>query len=410
MVGVRRPGSGIRGPRSAIGALLGAALLFAGASDGVDSARLAAIPARVRHFVDSGSIAGAVMLVQRHGQTVHLSAVGMQNVEDKVPMRTDSIFQIMSMTKPFTSVGIMMLVEEGRVDLWNPVEKYLPEFHAMTLRLPSGELARPSRPITLRDLLTHSSGMGDPEGEVQDILVKMDRPLADAVRFYAKQPLHFEPGAKWMYSNTGMATLGRIIEVVSGEPYERFIETRILQPLEMKDTFFYPPAGKTARIALVYGHTDGKLTRAGADILGGDPALYRKGAKYACPECGLFSTATDLSHFYQMMLNRGVWNGRRLMSPAAVAVMSHPQGIPNSWFPGSAYGLGWEIVTEPIGTLSLLSMGSYGHGGAFGTHGWIDPKKEMVTVFLVGTSDGSGKNAEDAFEAMANSAVEDTAE
>jgi CubicO group peptidase (beta-lactamase class C family) len=394
-------------------ALLAASLLHGAdveAKSGVDAARLAAIPSRLKHFVDDGSIAGAVALVERHGELLHLSAVGMQNVEEKVPMRTDSIFQIMSMTKPITSAGIMMLLEEGRLDLWDDLEKYLPEFRDMSLRLPSGELTRPARPITIRDLLTHSSGMGDPEGEVEHILTKMDRTLADAVSHYAKQPLHFEPGAKWMYSNTGMATLGRIIEVVSGQPYEQFIEARILKPLGMKDTFFYPPAEKTARIALIYRHTDGKLTRSGAGILGGDPVLYRKGAKYPCPECGLFSTAVDLSHFYQMMLNHGVWNGTRLLSPAAVHVMSHPQGIPNAWFPGSAYGLGWEIITEPVGTLSLLSIGSYGHGGAFGTHGWIDPKKDMVTVFLVGAGDDRSKEAEDAFEVTANSAVLDAAE
>ncbi len=377
------------------------------AKAGMDAARLAAISPRQQQFADSGAIAGTVTLIERHGELVHIGAVGMQNVEDKVPMKNDSIFQIMSMTKPITSVGIMMLVEEGRVDLYDDVEKYLPEFHDMTLRLPSGELARPSRPITIRDLLTHSSGMGDPEGEVQDILKKMNRSLADAVSRYAKQPLHFEPGAKWMYSNTGMATLGRIIEVVSGQPYEQFIDARILKPLGMKDTFFFPPADKISRIALVYTHEGGKLKRSGADILGGDPGLYRKGAQYPCPECGLFSTAEDLSHFYQLMLNKGTWNGVRLLSPASVQVMTHPQGIPGAWYPGAAYGLGWEIVTEPRGTLTLLSVGSYGHGGAFGTHGWIDAGKDMITVFMIGSSDDSGKQAEDAFEAMANSAVVD---
>jgi CubicO group peptidase (beta-lactamase class C family) len=399
----------------ALSILAGAALplaLLRGADQhpGTDPARLAAIGPRMQQFVDSGAIAGAVTLVQRHGEMLHLNAVGMQNVEDKVPMKTDSIFQIMSMTKPITSAGIMMLLEEGRLDLYEKVETYLPEFHDQALRQPSGELIAPARPITIRDLLTHSSGMGDPQGQAKDILHKLDRSLAEAVKLYARQPLDFEPGTKWQYSNTGMATLGRIIEVVSGQPYEQFIESRILTPLGMKDTFFYPPAEKIERIALVYTHEGGKLKRAGPEALGGDPALYRKGAKYPCPECGLFSTAQDLSHFYQMMLSRGVYEGKRLLSPAAVQVMSRPQGVPGAWFHGARYGLGWEVIDEPVGTLTLLSIGSYGHGGAFGTHGWIDPKKDMLTVFLVGYTDDSGSQAEDAFQSMAGSAVLDAVE
>ena len=172
--------------------------------NGVDPDRLAAIPARMKEFSVRGEVAGTVTLIARHGSIVMLEAAGYQDIEAKKPMRTDSIFQTMSMTKPVTGTGIMMLMEEGRLALIDPVEKYLPEFQGQTM---GGR--KPSRPITIRDLMTHTSGMSGPHGDMQGIYQRMDRTLADAVSSYAKQPLEFEPGAKWMYSNTGIATLGR---------------------------------------------------------------------------------------------------------------------------------------------------------------------------------------------------------
>ncbi len=376
---------------------------------GMDPALLARIPARMKSFVDRGTISGAVTLVARHGVLASLDAVGYQDLESKKPMRTDTIFQIMSMTKPVTAAGIMLLMEEGRLALSDPVEKYLPEFRGMWV-LESREghrrtLRRPSRSITIRDLLTHTSGVTTPEA-IRGILATFDRTLAEAVALYSQSPLEFEPGTKWSYSNAGIATLGRIIEVVSDQPYERFIDERILKPLGMKDSFFFPPADKLDRIAMVYKFEDGKLRRAGSETLGGAPDNYRKGAKYPCPECGMFSTAADLQAFYQMMLNGGTYNGRRLLSRQTVELMTavHTGDLPAGHSPGMGYGLAWAVVRDPLGALELLSVGTYGHGGAFGTQGWVDPKLDMVRVLLIGRST-SGNDERNAFFTLAGSAV-----
>ena len=285
---------------------------------GLDPTRLAAIPSRMQALTDHGLASGCVTLVSRHGVVAELDAVGMADIEAHRPMRTDTIFQIMSMTKPVTAVGLMMLVEEGKLALNEPVEKYLPEFHEQTLV--GG--TRPVRPVVLRDLMTHTSGMGSDAPEtMKQLQQRMDHTLGEAVAAYARQPLSFQPGTKWQYSNNGIATLGRLIEVASGIPYERFIAERILVPLGMKDSFFFAPADKIGRIAMVYRTYNGKLARAGDDILGGDPALYRKGAKYPAPEWGLYSTAEDLARFYQMMLNGGTYNNRRYLSRMAVDLM-----------------------------------------------------------------------------------------
>lgn len=247
-----------------------------------------------------------------------------------------------------------------------------------------------------------------PQGSMRDLYHTLDHPLAEAVTEFAKEPLEFEPGTKWLYSNMGIATLGRIIEVVSGQSYESFIESQILKPLQMNDTFFYPPADKLNRIAIVYTRKDGKLVRAGADSLGGDPGAFRKGAKYPAPEFGLFSTTKDLSHFYQMMLDHGTWNGTRLLSPNGVEMMTAVQtsGLQAGWHPGADYGLAWEIISKPLGTFSMLPIGAYGHGGAFGTQGWVIPKRNMVTVFMMGCAGDDCSGAPDnGFQQMVASSV-----
>lgn len=374
----------------------------------IDEQRLAAIPARMQDYVASGEFAGIVTLALRNGQVLQTSAVGMQNLEEERPMRTDSIFQIMSMTKPITAVGIMMLVEDGKISLYDEVQKYIPEFRKQQLDV-NGRMKQPSRPIQIHDLLTHTSGMRMvPQGPMRDLYHTMDHSLAEAVAEFAKEPLEFEPGTKWLYSNLGIATLGRILEVVSGQSYESFIETRILKPLQMNDTFFYPPADKLNRIAIVYRHKDGHLVRAGSDTLGGDPGAFRKGARYPAPEFGLFSTAHDLSHFYQMMLDRGTWKGMRLLSPTGVEMMTTVQtsGLQAGWHPGADYGLAWEIISKPLGTFSMLPMGTYGHGGAFGTQGWVIPTRNVVTILLVGCAgDDCSESAKHGFQQMVASSI-----
>jgi CubicO group peptidase (beta-lactamase class C family) len=381
---------------------------------GVDQDVLAKIPQRMKSFVDRQTVAGAVTLVAHGSDIVEFDATGMADVEASHAMQKDTIFQIMSMTKPVTAIGIMMLAEEGKLALRDPVEQYLPEFKGLRVRTTVNpdevRAGVPNHAITIRDLLTHTAGIQDYPGPptIPNYAQTMSVPLDEVVRQLAKQPLLFQPGTQWSYSSPGIEILGRIIEVCSGEKYVDFITSHILQPLGMKDSFFFPPPDKISRIAMVYAQKDGKLVRSPASILGGDPAKYREGAVFPAPGWGLYSTAEDLLHLYRMMLNDGVYEGHRYLSPFSVHVMTEPQttGIqPVGWMRGSDYGLAWEIVTDPLGELAGHTIGSYGHGGAFGTQGWIDPNNDLISILLIQRSDEGAESMTHVFLNMAESSV-----
>jgi CubicO group peptidase (beta-lactamase class C family) len=268
----------------------------------------------------------------------------------------------------------------------------------------------PNHAITIRDLLTHTAGIQDYPGPpaIPDYAQTMSVPLDEVVRQLAKQPLLFQPGTQWSYSSPGIEILGRIIEVCSGEKYVDFITEHILKPLGMKDSFFFPPPDKISRIAMVYAQKDGKLAPSPATILGGDPVKHRQGAIFPAPGWGLYSTAEDLLHLYRMMLNDGVYEGHRYLSPFSVHVMTEPQttGIqPVGWMRGSDYGLAWEIVTDPLGELAGHTIGTYGHGGAFGTQGWIDPNNDLISILLIQRSDGGAESMTNVFLNMAEASV-----
>lgn len=379
---------------------------------GLDPQRLARIAERMKGYVDRGELAGVVTLVSRHGVVGALDAVGYADAINRKPMRTDSIFQIMSMTKPVCATAVMMMVDEGRLALNDPVEKHLPEFRGQ-MKLASREgdrmvLEKPKRPITIRDLLTHTSGMPGPPPGIAELYTQMNMTLADAVLVFAQGPLQFEPGSEWRYSNTGIATLGRLVEVASGLSFEKFLETRIFQPLGMKDSFLFPPADKLDRIVVVHSHAGGKIVDAPATILGGDSRKFRKGARYPAPEFGMYSTASDLAAFYNMIRAGGAVGGNRLLSKAAVDTMTrlHTGDLKAGHNPGTGFGLAWEVTREAAGTLNLMSIGSHGHGGAFGTHGWVDPGKDLVGVFLIQHAGNTG-NAKQVFIGMAGASVVD---
>jgi CubicO group peptidase (beta-lactamase class C family) len=381
---------------------------------GMDAAQLARIGPVLKEFVERGQMSGAVTLVMRRGVLAHFEATGWQDADAKKPMQRDTIFQIMSMTKPVTGVAIMMLAEEGRLRLHDRVEDHLPEFRGQMM-IASEEngvrtLRKPSRPITIRDLMTHTSGLGPAAPGIGDIMVRMDRTLAEACLIYSQQPLLFEPGTRWSYSNTGIAVLGRIVQVLSGMSFEKFLESRIFQPLGMTDTHVFLPMEKRARLAPVFTVKDGKLVKAGADILGGDPLKFREGAKYSGPEHSLYSTAWDLAQFYQMMLNGGVHGGKRLLSAASVRMMTqlHTGDLQAGHNPGTGFGLTWEVTKDPAGTLTGQSIGTYGHGGAFGTYGWVDPQQQIIGVFLMQLT-GRPQPMRDAFVTLANTAVREPA-
>ncbi len=373
---------------------------------------LAQIPGRIQHFIDDQTVAGAVTLVSHGDDITEFDALGMADREANRPMQKDTIFQIMSMTKPVTAVGIMMLAEEGKLALRDPVEQYLPEFRGQRVEVNNGpdaaRLGVPNHPITIRDLLTHTAGIPDPApASIHDYPQLMNVSLEDVVKQLAKEHLLFQPGTEWSYSSPGIEILGRIIEVCSGQKYEDFITERILRPLGMKDSFFFPPANKIDRIAMVYVQRDGKLVRASGTILGGDPAKHRQGAIFPAPGWGLYSTADDLLHLYRMMLKGGTYEGRRYLSPFSVHLMTeaHTTGIhPVGWMRGADYGLAWEVVTDPFGELAGHAKGTYGHGGAFGTQGWIDPQNNLISILLIQRS-GAAESLTNVFLTMAEASV-----
>ena len=379
---------------------------------GMDPAHLAQIAERMKEFEERGQLAGTVTLLQRHGALAHFEVTGWADIEAKKPMQRDTIFQIMSMTKPITGVAIMMLAEEGKLRITDPVERHLPEFRGqMMIASRDGDklvLQKPPRPITIRDLMTHTSGMnGGPPASTGPLMIAMNMPLDRAVTIYAQQPLDFEPGTKWQYSNPGIATLGRIVEVLSGMKYEEFLAKRIFEPLGMVDSHVFLPESKHARLAALYTVESGRMVKDGPNALAGDALKFRKGATYSGPEFSVYSTAADLAKFYQMMLNKGTYNGKRLLSAASVASMSSVQtgDVKSGWDLGDAFGLTWEVTRDTIGTLTGLSKGAFHHGGAFSTFGYIDPAKDLVGVYMTQWNGPDGKIPRETFVQIGASSI-----
>src|SRR6266545_239382 len=292
--------------------------------------KLKAIPAAMQKFVDSDDISGSVTVVGRKDGVVAFDAVGQRDIIAKAPMTKETMFRIASMTKPVTAIGIMILADEGKLSPDDDVVKHLPEFTGQLLREQAGGLEavpgtfsfkKPKRAVKIRDLLTHTSGVaGYPKG-VDDVYLKRNRTLAETTLATALQPLTFEPGSRWKYSNEGIDVLGRVIEVVSGESYENFLKKRIFDPLGLKDTTFYPTKERRDRVALTYFKgRDGKLFVSKDTLM-----TVPEGAKHPVPAGGLFSTGDDLAKLYRMMLNKGEFNGKRILSEKAVAEMTKVQ-------------------------------------------------------------------------------------
>ncbi|MEZ5367220.1 MAG: serine hydrolase domain-containing protein, partial [Bryobacterales bacterium] len=286
------------------------------------------------------------------------------------------------------AMAILMLAEEGRLSVTDPVEKHLPEFRGQKVIVErDGDhlvLDKPHRPITIRDVLTHTSGMplNPPEG-IKELHGALHKTLAETVLILSQQPLEFEPGTRWQYSNEGIATAARIIEVRSGMPFETFLAKRIFEPLGMVDTYIYPPKEKFHRMPTAYVQVDGKLVKYTADPLGEGKMKFREGAKYPLPEGGMYSTAADLFRLYQMMLNGGELDGVRLLSPATVAVMTESHTGDIEARPGVGWGLGWQVIKGPAGQGGLASIGTYGHGGRYGTFCVLDPSKDLIGIFMI---------------------------
>ncbi|HTS30910.1 MAG TPA: serine hydrolase domain-containing protein [Bryobacteraceae bacterium] len=371
---------------------------------GMNPERLAMIPVRMREYVDAGKTAGVVTIVARHGHVASFDAVGYQELEGRTPLRTDTIFRIMSMTKPVSCAAIMVLVDEGRVALIDPVEKYLPEFKGLQVNPCAGRagsyhcgLHAPTRPVNIQDLMTHTSGL---PGTAPRPSGNPAQTLAESVGDAAHATLLFEPGTSWNYSQIGYAALGRIIEVVTKQSFDRFVADRILMPLGMKDTFFFIPPGKESRIAAAYTYQPDGLKRVNTPVL-----------KYPTPQGGLFSTALDMLRFHQMMLNKGTLDGRRVLSAAAVESMTASQTGQMEqvgFAPGVGHGFGFEVVREVSGTFRGNSIGSYVKGGAYRTYGWVDPAKDLTGILMMQRTNGGGDTADEinSFLSLAAGAID----
>jgi CubicO group peptidase (beta-lactamase class C family) len=338
----------------------------------------------MEEFADRGEIAGVVTLVANRAGIVHLGAAGKSDIATGRKMRTDDIFWIASMTKPIASVCIAILADEGKLALDDPLAKYLPEFSNLVVN-ESGQTAKPSRPVTLRDVMTHTSGLGD----------MMDREphltLAETSRRFARLPLRFQPGSRWAYSTAGIDMLGRVVEVVSGKPFDQFLRERVLDPLGMKDTSFWIAPEKEPR----WAHSYRWNAQASALEETAIPYLYKTAVtdrgRPPLGGAGLFSTAEDIARFYRMMLNRGVLDGKRILKGETVAAMTRNQTGSLGTRPGMAWGLGFCVVEDPskLPANSVLSPGSFGHGGAFSTQSWADPTRDLIWIVMF-ERDGKG--------------------
>jgi CubicO group peptidase (beta-lactamase class C family) len=335
----------------------------------------------MQSYVDRQEFAGIVAVIGRgDGILVH-EAIGFLDLAHRQPMPKDALFRIASMTKPVTAIGIMILVDERKLAIDDPVERHLPEFRGQKLVAERTDettvLRRPRRPITIRDLLTHTSGLPDRTQLQAEIFLRRNRSLAEAVMAYSQMPLEFEPGTSWAYCNMGIDVLGRLIEVASGQSYEDFLAERIFRPLGMKDTTFYPSPNQLRHAAEAGMKRDGKLVAPLRSLFDPQPD-----ARYPMPCGGLFTTAEDLSRLYRMMLGRGALNGVRILSKEGVAAMTIPQtgGVR----PGATdTGFGWAVVRGAQRDNSHLSLGSFGHSGALHTNAWIDPRKDLFTIVLL---------------------------
>lgn len=362
-------------------------------------------------FVKEGSLSGAVTLLYHKGEVVSREAVGYQDIASKTPMTMDSLFWIASMTKPITALAVMMLQDEGKLSLDEPVMTYLPEFKGqMLLKEKTAEqqiLVKPARPVTIRDLLTHTSGLvgkSPLDGEALDVLM-----LKEAVITYALTPLQFEPGSKWSYCNPGINTLGRLVEVVSGQEYARFLEERIFRPLRMDSTTFWPDEQQVRRLATSYKQTeDGKGLEPTTIRYLTPPFSSTKRAPLAAG--GLFSTAGDLLKLYTMLLNGGELDGKRYLSEESLRQMTRNQtgNLKAGFTDGIVMGLGFQVVREPVGVTATLSPGTFGHGGAHGTQGWIDPVSKTISIMLIqraGLKNGDASPMRQAFQEAAATAL-----
>jgi CubicO group peptidase (beta-lactamase class C family) len=372
-------------------------------SVGLSSARLQRLDRAMQGYVDRGQLAGMITLLMRCGEVAHVGIHGQMDLAAGKPMREDAIFRIFSMTKPITSLAVLMLYEEGAFHLQYPISMFIPEFSNLKVLTnqmdPNSEQVPLERPITIHDLLTHTSGLGYGVDSMlpldmqlmQAQILRSDESLAEKMVRLAQYPLHHQPGLRYTYS-IGTDVLGRLVEIVSGMPLNEYFKKRIFEPLGMVDTDFYVPSEKLDRLANLYTPgSDGKLV----DIRFLDPAgvpHFMTGVwvtkdympQFLSGGAGLVSTTADYLRFGMMMRNQGELDGARLVSRKTVELMISPHLRPDQFFVnGASFGLGFTMMTSPAQAQMLGSVGAYEAGGAAHTNFWFDPQEDLLGVLMV---------------------------
>src|SRR5688572_11907053 len=365
-------------------------------SVGLSAERLERLSDALQTYVYDGQVAGSVTLVARRGSVAYLEAFGERDREANAPMRTDTIFRIASQSKAIVSVAAMTLVEDGKLLLTDPVGKYLPEFLETKVAVARDgggyDVVQAARRVTVRDLLTHTSGFGygtgvggdlwEAAGQTGYYFADRDETIRDSVKRIAALPAHAQPATQWIY---GYSTdiLGALVEVVAGKPLDAVLRERILEPLGMRDTEFYLSSAKNDRLAAVYSMNDGKLERAPTPGNAVGQGHYVQGPrKDFSAGAGLLSTATDYARFLEMMRNGGELDGRRILSRKTVELMttSHLGNI--AYNPGQGFGLGFYVVEDLGARGTPGSVGEFGWGGAYHTTYWVAPREELVVVHM----------------------------
>jgi len=373
-------------------------LLASGASP-----KIPGVSAAMQKAVENGEISGAVTVVATKDRVLHCDATGLADIGRKEPMRSDSLFWIASMTKPVTAVAVLMLQDEGKLKVTDPVAKYIPEFAG--LRTPSGKPAD----LTIAQLLTHTSGLGEAPREG----ASKARTLADLIPLFLAAPMQYEPGAKWSYTQSGINVASRIVEIVSGLPFDIFLQKRIFDPLGMKNTTFYPTQKPGAHLVVACK----KSPTTGALEAAPPPSGFGVEGRPPLGNGGLFSTGPDYARFCQMLLAGGRLGGKRYLRPEAMKLLTTVQtgDLPTGFFQSPQYGshgtnYGWGIGTCILcaphpGVAAMLSLGTFGHGGAWGTQAWIDPVRGVAFILMVQRTDFPNSDASEVRRAFQEAAV-----
>lgn len=387
-------------------------------SVGMSSQRLARLTAVMETYAREKQIAGTVTLVARAGRVVYFEAAGKLDIERSTPMSKDAIFRMASMSKAVTTVGAMILVEEGKLLLTEPVSKYIPAFATTTVRgWGSGLSINPvaaRRQITIRDLMTHTSGASYGGGDLEDLytaagfnqwyFADRPQPIGYWIEKLATLPFESQPGERYVY---GYSTdiLGYVIEKVSGMPLDRFLATRVFEPLKMIDSSFFLPPSKESRLATVYGKTAKTTVTRGPEGHPGQGEYVRGPRAAFSGGAGLLSTATDYARFLQMLLNGGELDGVRVLGPKTIELMTvnHIGNLYTS--PGRGFGLGFETVDDLGRSGRYGSEGEYSWGSAYFSRYWVDPKEQLVAIFLTQLLPSGGLDLQEKLRVLVNQAI-----